>query len=321
MKIIKFHLSMHIPENILDFGVTANIDTGPAESNHKKNAKQPCRLTQQRAEHIEIQTAKRYFENVVTDFAGAALDKATAFPEHPPTPLNQRGNPNLRGSRYEMVLKVLDGSLLPQIVATWEKRTSNTIHYPPRYMEWIGRNILDLLGLEDSQIQACTEHNRSGVIFRGHPAYRGGKGWYDWALFQWQSPNENEPDMFVPGHIITFLELRQCQLDKLEISEYVIGDQPGVYVLIESLEEELPDPIEHHRVVTIAGKCLTAGQRKQRRNQRLDMRRSNILLVTAECIYEPISAIPNFGGKHGEYIFIRSPETWGDCFTDYIGGN
>ena len=39
MKIIKFHLSMHTPKNILDFGVTANVDTGPAESNHKKECK------------------------------------------------------------------------------------------------------------------------------------------------------------------------------------------------------------------------------------------------------------------------------------------
>ena len=143
----------------------------------------------------------------------------------------------------------------------------------------------------------------------------------EWTLFQWQSPDENGRDMYVPGHIITFLELCQRQLDKLEISEYVIGDQPGAYALIESLEEELTDPTLYHRVVTIAGKSLTAGQRKQRRNQRFDMRHSNILLVTAECIYEPISAIPNFGCERGDYIFIRSPETWGKCFTDYIGGN
>ena len=111
-------------------------------------------------------------------------------------------------------------------------------------MEWIGRNILDLLGLEDSRIQACTEHNRSGIIFRGHPAYCGGHGWFDWALFQWQIPGKNGHDMYVPGHIITFLELSQRQLDKLEISEYVIGDQPGVYALIKSLEEELTNPTE-----------------------------------------------------------------------------
>ena len=96
-----------------------------------------------------------------------------------------------------------------------------------------------------------------------------------------------------------------------------------VYALIESLEEELTAPTEFHRVVSIAGKALTAVQCKHRCNQLLAMRRSNILLVTAECIYEPISAIPIFGGERGEYIFIRSPDTWGECFTNYIvlGGN
>lgn len=110
-------------------------------------------------------------------------------------------------------------------------------------------------------------------------------------------------------------------MDKLEDSEYIIGDRPGVYALIESLEEELPAPTEYNRIVTIAGKALTDEQRKQRQNQRHDMRCSNILLVTTECIYDSLSAIPNFGGDRGEYIFIRNPDTWGDQFTDYIGGN
>jgi hypothetical protein len=79
MKIIKFHLSMHIPENIMDFGVTSNIDTGPAELNHKKNAVQPSQLTQMRAETFEVSTARRYFENVVMDFAGASLDKGCSI--------------------------------------------------------------------------------------------------------------------------------------------------------------------------------------------------------------------------------------------------
>ena len=128
-------------------------------------------------------------------------------------------------------------------------------------------------------------------------------------------------NLYVPGHIITFLELSQIQLDKFVDSEYIIGDQPGVYALIESLEEELPAPRQYDCIVTIAGKGLTDKEWKLRHNQRLDIHRSNILLVTVECIYKPISAIPNFGGSHGEYVFIRSPHTWGDWFTDYIGGN
>ena len=188
----------------------------------------------------------------------------------------------------------------------------NTIHYPKRYREWIGRNMLQPLGIVNSHIDGCTEHKREGITFRGHPSYRGGCGWFDWALFQW--------DLYVPGHIITFLELSEIQLDKFVDSEYIIGDEPGIYALIESLEEELLAPRQYDRIVTIAGKALTAEQRKLRQNECLDIRRSNILLVTVECIYEPISVIPNFGGGRGEYVFIRSPHTWGDCFTDYIGG-
>jgi hypothetical protein len=140
-------------------------------------------------------------------------------------------------------------------------------------------------------------------------------------LFQWASPDEDGQDLYVPGHIILFLDLTQAHLDKLVESELVIGDVPGVYPLIESLEEELPAPIENDRIITIAGITLTKEQRRQRLHEGRDCRLTNILLlVTAECIYKPLSPIPNFGGERGEYIFIRRPETWVDRFTEYIGG-
>ncbi len=319
MKIIKFHLSMHIPENIMDFGVTSNIDTGPAESNHKKNAVQPSQLTQMRAETFEVSTARRYFENVVMDFAGASLDKGCSTADDPKKVI-ERNNPNLRGSRYNIFLHSTPDNEEPEMITTWDKRTSNIVHYPDRYLDWLGRNVLQVIGVEDSKIQGCTEHKRKDMIFRGHPAYRGKNSWYDWALFEWASADEEGQNLEVPGHIITFLELTQAHLDKLEHSTSVIGNQPGVYALIESLEEELPEPTKRNRIVTIAGKTLTKAQRRQRRIEGRDCRLTNILLVTTECIYEPLSAIPNFGGERGEYIFIRSPETWGDRFTEYIGG-
>ena len=56
-------------ENQLDFGVTANVDMGPMESNHKCNAKQPSGQTQRRAESIELQTSRRYIDNLILDKA------------------------------------------------------------------------------------------------------------------------------------------------------------------------------------------------------------------------------------------------------------
>ena len=49
-KFIKFHLVHHFVENILDLGVMPNFDSGPPESNHKVNGKQPSEHTQLRAD-------------------------------------------------------------------------------------------------------------------------------------------------------------------------------------------------------------------------------------------------------------------------------
>jgi hypothetical protein len=58
---------------MVDFGVIANVDSGPPESNHKPNAKAPSQHTQMRAESFEVQTVQRYVENLIIDFAVDAL--------------------------------------------------------------------------------------------------------------------------------------------------------------------------------------------------------------------------------------------------------
>ena len=66
-KFPKLHLPCHFSENMIDFGVIANVDSGPPESNHKPNAKAPSQHTQMRAESFEVQTAQRYVENLIID--------------------------------------------------------------------------------------------------------------------------------------------------------------------------------------------------------------------------------------------------------------
>jgi hypothetical protein len=44
-KFPKLHLPCHFSENMVDFGVIANVDSGPPESNHKPNAKAPSKHT------------------------------------------------------------------------------------------------------------------------------------------------------------------------------------------------------------------------------------------------------------------------------------
>jgi hypothetical protein len=96
--IIKFHLCLHFLENQLDYGVTANVDTGPMESNYKQNAKQPSGQTQRRAESIELQTAQRYIDKPILDKAKSAVDA-----KHPCN-VKAPKTPTLVGAKYTLQL-------------------------------------------------------------------------------------------------------------------------------------------------------------------------------------------------------------------------
>ncbi len=147
-------------------------------------------------------------------------------------------------------------------------------------------------------IRGCTEHTRHTTrnrryIFRAHPAFRGGDKWHDWALFQWAADATNHH--LIPGHIVIFIELDEYALGLLQDNEHVIGTEPGLYAMIESLEEPLSPGNKYSRIVIDASKHLTARQLQTRRTAGIPLTQSNTFLVPVDTIYEPIAAIPNLG--------------------------
>jgi hypothetical protein len=102
-KFPKLHLPCHFLENMVDFGVIANVDSGPPESNHKPNAKAPSQHTQMRAESFEVQTAQRYVENLIIDFAADALH----IDDTPATKAAIFAPDVLRGARFLKDVKVI----------------------------------------------------------------------------------------------------------------------------------------------------------------------------------------------------------------------
>ena len=78
-KFIKFHMMTHITENIRLLRVPKNVDTSTAEHNHIENAKKPIKHTQQEADCVKEQTAERYYENLVLEFAQRSIYKKMEF--------------------------------------------------------------------------------------------------------------------------------------------------------------------------------------------------------------------------------------------------
>ena len=72
---VKFHLPMHLIDDIKKYGAPANWDEGIGEHNHIANGKGPAELTQDQPGNFEYQTAVRNTENPAH---GCAVDEYKA---------------------------------------------------------------------------------------------------------------------------------------------------------------------------------------------------------------------------------------------------
>lgn len=73
LKIMKFHVILHMVDDIKNFGVPMEFDTGANESHHKKS-KHAAKLTQRNEANFNIQVAKRLFDFLVLDMANEEVN-------------------------------------------------------------------------------------------------------------------------------------------------------------------------------------------------------------------------------------------------------
>jgi hypothetical protein len=138
-KLPKLHLPClpcHFSENMLDFGIIANVDSGPPESNHKPNAKAPSQHTQMRAENFEVQTAQGYVENLIIDFAADALH----IDDTPATKPAIFAPSVLRGARF--VFEISEGweGDINAVSFEWKSKAISEPHHQ-QYTDWLTRHV------------------------------------------------------------------------------------------------------------------------------------------------------------------------------------
>jgi hypothetical protein len=134
--------------------------------------------THMRAERFEVQTAQRYVENLIIDFATDALhidnthaSKAAIFAADV-----------LRGARF--VFEISEGCKGDINVVSFESKSKAISEpYHQEYTEWLTRHVFSKL-TPGTHVLGCTEHKRHNqFLFRAHPSYRGHNQWHDWATF------------------------------------------------------------------------------------------------------------------------------------------
>ena len=228
MKLVKFHMLLHIIDDIKRLGSPQNTNGGPCESNFKPQKKESIR-TQRRANIFHEQIATRIYEqHIIRRSIG---DGRTNDME------NIRPDKLVSGSRFRIIYD--DENM--QYELDWNRPTSKGNIYGEDLIEFVYRIFYQ--NMEENDIQCFTEHRVNDVIFRADCSYRGGMEWYDWAHVLWNSPDNDENSISILGQIYMFVD---CRTHSFRHVKHVNGiDIAGgdVYAVISSLTWKQPKKI------------------------------------------------------------------------------
>ena len=342
LKIMKYHAIVHMVEDILLFGVPGEVDTGSNESHHKPT-KQAAGLTQQREDTFDHQTAKRldeflvlelimeeigsgaqvwdYFDQVSDDDAedsgASSLEMLDQFDqsdvESEAEGSDEEGN-EVETETGNSMIRVYRDKEEDGGEPNFYMYKSRSIHKDETEMD--NGAIAFLLDLQEKiqeqlpgyNLPIYTEHRRDGLLFRGHPNYRGLGAWRDWVVVDWGAGYGR-----LPCNIWCFVDLSLVNLTSW-IDHGGIRFKKGVFAVIEAAEyDEEEDEITKSDLFTplllkVGGTDEATGKVTHRK----------FYLADTEAFIEPCCVIPDIGGLANRYFKVQSRDEWPQTFVQWL---
>ena len=263
LKLIKFHQILHVPLDIIMFGVASNYDSGPSESNHIKMVKLPASNTQRQHNSFSDQTALRYVETLVLESASYAFISApkacttsstnttssnttttsvsvVAASNNNNAPINATTSYNsvCTGMKFFITKASATQSVVVKCITKNSKNKAAPPPLPERWVKFVDKFCLSHVApsADGSATVSCyTEHKRLGIIFRGCQSYRS-QPWHDWAMVQWGNHS------FSPIRICFFVDLGHLNAGCSFQCNGIEVNSPGVYAVGEQLDYYLNQP-------------------------------------------------------------------------------
>lgn len=222
MKIIKFHLMKHFASDVFRYGSMKNFDSAIGERNHCTEVKDPAKHTQRRKSKFELQTAKRYVENLAITLANSN--------EHPKLEIDEKSDSenkhtNIIYIHEEKEIYKRDWKDSKLIKVNWKDKI---LHQELLKM---CANLIENGSLE-SPINFFTQHNRNETIFRGDPDWKDTQyPWYDWAQVKWDGYAHE-----VPAQIQIFMDLSLNFKLSFQIGQSFVTE-PGYYAVARTFQD------------------------------------------------------------------------------------
>ncbi len=310
LKIVKFHMILHIIWDILRHGLPANYDSGPGEARHKEHVKKPAKQTQKRFDKFDRQIAKNVAMAVVAEYACDQLLTETHIPHQIlPIPCWQMQGPIALISRDDL-----------QIRKSKENKSQFTYDSFPEYAKAAIQFLRDaVIRPGHDSILVFSEVRNGANNYRAHPDYRSGGTWYDWGMVKFPG---NDDDLY-PCRFCCFFKVETLPTDAHSNVLPIVFDNnefistPGMYAICQSFENgpykrtspgRPPKRTQHPEIRTMFAERLSEGYWP----------------VNIECIQGPCAVVQDVNYSivtkslepTGYYTYIERCSNWATSFLD-----
>ncbi len=305
LKLIKYHTILHMSQDILNFGVPMEYDTGSNESGHKKT-KQAAKLTQKKEETFDEQVATRLHEEHLLEMAeeeiqGRSLWNYFEGHHHPEKPAPMMAEPRLGGATFEAYVDDTGTNNLRMITRSADEDTVIIESELVDFLMGLKNSVSDFM----EKVPLRTTHTRYGNVFRGSPKFFG-EVWRDWVMVDWGTNGK------LPCKIYGFVDLSELPPNSRVAYGGIRRITPGVYAIVESaayLNDEKEEKMSEllTPIIKDVGE-ITNGQ----------VSKQTFYLATVEAFMEPLVVIPDIGGEPNAYFILKSRPKWRELFITWL---
>lgn len=308
----KFHYMGHTLPQVELYGSTNNFNADQCESNHKDLSKATGLRTQGRSSTFDMQTSKRFAENLVLErtlISSRLMDKPFFASVH------ETKSFEFVGVHKHSAGFTVHLSNTGSIIAEW--KGSHSYPVDDNLKDFLEKNVFKQkvqyknrrqpsykVILKDKVLNCYTTMDFGNCIMRAHPCYRE-KPWYDYAMVQWHGTKQQCNYYFqCPAKIICFVHID---------GHPNITYPTGYYAIIHSTEfdevKQRPSEIAHKKWKTLGSSPVV----------RVWTFEKNLSIVHIGCIKGPCYMFPDFDDMDfkvpsKKFIFqARALKEWGKC--------
>lgn len=297
-KTFKFHGTLHVADDILNFGVPMNVHTGSNEMHHKPD-KNAALKTQRRPKLFDYQFAKQCHNQDTIQFAIEEIHENrvpwTYFYnlEDAPSPVAQIGAPFTTGTS---VTFYKDASLNKYVYSVNSRmKHIHRFKLDKCLVEFLAILMEGKMKGHINHLSIRTEHKRDGEIFRASPHFNN-KAWRDWAMIKWDGYDE-----LLPAQI-------WCYLDFTCLTQHDSPYPPGMYAVVES---------------TLRNKQIAErgmGDLFQPFLKEMDGKKRKFYVCSVDSFEQPACVIPDIGNKQSDAAYLRllPRSEWCDTFQRFL---